>query len=95
MSSVIPSRTIAANGPQQRQVARGAENGLRQKVQQKQPKLTSAPYRAKVVCDAEDTAAPAKRLIRLRLLDETCGTGWGKMRLLSLDERRNCHIQGP
>src|ERR1700755_56137 len=30
----------------------------------------------------------------LRLLDETCGRGWGKIGLLSLGGRRQCHIHG-
>jgi hypothetical protein len=46
------------------------------------------------VCGAKNTVSCPKVLIRLRLLDENCGRGWGKIRLLSLDERRKCHIQG-
>jgi hypothetical protein len=26
---------------------------------------------------------------------ETCGNPWGKLRLLSLNEQRKCHFQGP
>jgi hypothetical protein len=48
---------------------------------------------AAVVRAADGTQTIAKGLIALCLLAETYGKRWGKLRLLSQNEQRNCHLQ--
>jgi hypothetical protein len=60
----------------------GGANGVRQKSPAKTIEIAIEILSRNGCGDAKDTIARSKLLIRLFLLDETCGSGWGKLRLL-------------